>query len=412
MRYLSYGRNRGKKANLHNLPGLILIIVLIIVLIYIITSNINTSFIENIDTQHFRNVMNYSLPIIDVMYNSGKISTFSNEINRIAKFLFNFEFSSPLTVMNAQLPVMNAYYTGYYMPMLARQEKGRTKLENRDMADTGKVTDTHEEPDFQDNYALQKDASSISYQDDKRKDQEITEADTNGKITVYNETGYKIDIDKYLAGDLKINFDRMGPQILVYHTHTTESFISSIDRLYDKNVPTRSMDSRYNVVRVGNELTRQLESYGFKVVHNGTVHDYPEYDMSYVNANKTLAQYLKSYPSIKLAIDVHRDAVDLENRLRVVTEINGQNAARIMFVVGAGSENWEKNLELAVKIQNRLNQIAPGLAKHIYISKNKYNQYMTERSLLVEIGGDGNLLEECLVSVKYLSRAISDVINP
>ena len=132
----------------------------------------------------------------------------------------------------------------------------------------------------------------------------------------------------------------------------------------------------------------------------------------------TIETYLKSYSSIKLGIDIHRDAIQKE-KLRVVKDIEGAKAARIMFVVGTEeyglmNPRWRENLKLAIKLQQSLNKQCPGLARHIYITPYRYNQHLADNSLLIEMGGNGNTAEECLRSVKYLSRAIDEVMikNP
>jgi stage II sporulation protein P len=151
------------------------------------------------------------------------------------------------------------------------------------------------------------------------------------------------------------------------------------------------------------------------MLHNGTIHDYPNYKSSYANSLSTVKKYLKSYPSLRILLDIHRDGLGAGNpKLRVNTKINGKNAAQIMFVVGTNGTglehpNWRENLKLALKLQEKLNSKYPGLAKPIYISKNRYNQHETNGALIIEIGGDGNLLSECLESTKYLAEVIGEI---
>ena len=165
-------------------------------------------------------------------------------------------------------------------------------------------------------------------------------------------------------------------------------------------------------MRVGEELTKNLKKYNIGVVHNTTVHD-ADYNSSYAKSLNTLTTNLKKNSKLKVTIDLHRDAMG-DEKLRVVKNINGKDVARIMFVIGTDQklENpvWKENLKLALKVQKRLNEIAPGLAKPIYISKNRYNQHLTDGSVIIEIGGDGNTISECVASTKYLAQAINDVI--
>jgi stage II sporulation protein P len=101
--------------------------------------------------------------------------------------------------------------------------------------------------------------------------------------------------------------------------------------------------------------------------------------------------------------------------LRAVKNINGKNAAQVMFVVGSNATglnhpNWKENLAFAVKLEDRLNSISPGLAKPIFISRYRYNQHVTNGAIIIEVGGDGNLLSECIESAKYIAQAINDVL--
>jgi stage II sporulation protein P len=165
-------------------------------------------------------------------------------------------------------------------------------------------------------------------------------------------------------------------------------------------------------VRVGDALINNLKKFKINVLHNTTIHD-KDYNSSYVKSLGTLTNYVEKYPSLKMTIDLHRDAAG-DDKLRVAKKINGKDYAQIMFVIGTDSKlsnpKWRENLKLALKLQSRLNEIAPGIAKPTYISKNRYNQHLTNGSVIIEIGGDGNVIDECVRSTGYLAQAINDVI--
>lgn len=178
----------------------------------------------------------------------------------------------------------------------------------------------------------------------------------------------------------------------------------------DGKTESWTRDARYNVLRVGDELYQTLKTkYGIDTIHNGTVHDYPNSNSAYVRSRSTVTKIISGNPSIRIMIDLHRDGLKGNKKLRAVKEINKKNAAQIMFVIGAGNPNWRENFKLAVKLQNKLNEICPGLAKPIFISENTYNQNIINGALIAEIGGDGNLISESVESAKYLARAISEV---
>lgn len=341
---------------------------------------------------------------------------------------FGMDRYNPITIVNANNPYFKLFYENKYLEYVAekeqqelqqktitsdqlKNEQNRTQnIDSQSAADTVPGTAAGTEPAES---TLQEVSSSITFEGDvENSDQQNNPVVTNGKIKVVNETSYSIDIDKLLKEPLNLNPGKTGPQIFVYHTHTTESFLKNISEMNNKSIPSRTTDNRYNVVRVGNALIDNLKKYDINVLHNTTVHD-KDYNSSYVKSLTTLTSYVNKYPSLKMSIDLHRDAAG-DDKLRVVKKINGKDVAQIMFVIGTDSKlansKWKENLKLALKIQSRLNEIAPGLAKPTYISKNRYNQHLMNGTVIVEIGGDGNVIDECVRSTTYLAQAINDVI--
>jgi|GEM_PF-2886032 len=332
---------------------------------------------------------------------------------------FGMDRYNPVTIINSNSVLFETYYKNDYLKYIA--EKEQEKLQEKIIAteelqpakpqeiQTKSPSDATSEAAPTVSEFIEA-SSSITFEEDVgNSDQENNPVVTNGKIKVVNETNYAIDIDKLLKEPLKLNTSKTGPHILIYHTHTTESFLKTLE---DKSAPSRSLDNRYNVVRVGEALTKNLKKYNINVLHNKTVHD-KDYNSSYVKSLETLTSYVKKYPSLSMTIDLHRDAAG-NDKLRVAKKINGQDCAQIMFVIGTDSKldnpKWRENLKLALKIQSRLNEIAPGIAKPTYISKNRYNQHLTNGSVIIEIGGDGNTITECIRSTNYLAQAINDVI--
>lgn len=255
--------------------------------------------------------------------------------------------------------------------------------------------------------------SSITYEeeDDEEDDSDLVALE---KMVVRNFTKHKIDIAKLLLEPINFNFSKKGPKVLIYHTHTTESYVLKEEDLDKKGVASFNTNPKYNVVRVGEELARYLKKYGIETLHNGTVHD-KKRDAAYGVAINTLQSYIKSYPSIKVVIDIHRDAVEASKpKLRVVKKINGKNAAQVMFVMGTNDllphPQWEENLKFALKVQQKLNEKYPGLARPVWIVGKRYNQHVSDQAVLIEVGGDGNLLSECLESTKYLAEALNEVM--
>ncbi|HOJ12786.1 MAG TPA: stage II sporulation protein P [Clostridiales bacterium] len=434
----------------------------------------NFLFIRDVDIEKYKEVLNNSLPIIKITYNSGNIGNpISVQLKALIKSIFGFDLNSPFTILSTQSSFLHLYYNNYfpYISFANNEDNMDNNTDKSFNGDKGNNTDNAGNPGVNtDNNgtASQDDDASRGGQDREEANREPNRNNSNNskpednlkgkldenmedlgdegiiscyyyegeeekleppkenivseqKIEIMNMTNFKIntsEIDKLLKEPLNIKFDRKGPKILILHTHTSESFLKNLGDLNKKGIPDWSSDPQESVVRVGHELAEQFKKkYGYDVVHNGTVHDRPNYNKSYNNSYETIDKYLKSYPSIKLVLDIHRDGLSSEQpKLRVAKKIEGKDVAQIMFVVGTNGNglyhpNWKENLKLAIKLQENLNNQYPGLARHIYISNNRYNQQFSPGSLTVEIGGNGNLLSECLESVKYLTKAIDEVIK-
>ncbi len=257
--------------------------------------------------------------------------------------------------------------------------------------------------------------SSITYEGGDEEESGKSDVVALDKVVVQNFTNHKIDIAKLLKEPLNLKLSRKGPKVLIYHTHTTESYVLKAEDLGKKNVASYNSNPKYSVVRVGEELAKYLKKYGIETLHNATVHDQNR-NASYGESIKTLQSYVKSYPSIKVYIDIHRDGLDsTKPKLRLVKQIKGRNAAQIMFVMGTNDllphPDWEENLKFALKVEQKLNEKYPGLARPVWLVKKRYNQQVSDQAVLIEVGGDGNLLSECVESMKYLAEALNDVLK-
>lgn len=219
--------------------------------------------------------------------------------------------------------------------------------------------------------------------------------------------------------DFKIEKNVEEPQVLIVHTHTSECYMDTYTGYYDKNFSPRSTDKSKNIVRVGQEIYNALESNGISVVHATTFHDYPKYNGAYSRAETTIAEYLKKYPSIKVVLDVHRDAMQYDDGTKVkpTAVINGKKAAQVMIISGCDDEDeldfpdWEHNMRLAVRLQKSMADKCPGLARPILFPAFRYNMHMTHGSLLVEFGTDANTLDEAIYSAQLFSKSLIEVLN-
>lgn len=241
---------------------------------------------------------------------------------------------------------------------------------------------------------------------------------SNGKVCgveIKNNTKFTLD-ENFLNGDLTIFNEKNESKILIINSHTSESYTSSPENTYVQTGNFRTQDNNYNVVRVGKALKSSLESYDFNVIQDETCHDYPAYNGSYTRSLETVNKHLQNDSNIEIVFDVHRDAIGSNSSFRPITTANGKTAAQIMFVVGTSEgglshPNWQENLKLAIKIQQKANEMYPGLFRPINLSKSRYNQHTTKGSLIIEVGATGNTLEECLTSMDLFGKVISEVIK-
>ncbi|MCQ2441470.1 MAG: stage II sporulation protein P [Clostridia bacterium] len=239
-------------------------------------------------------------------------------------------------------------------------------------------------------------------------------------VYLKNSTDLDIDIKSMLSQSLSYKIQKNGkPQVLIMHTHTTESFMTENRDYYTDEDLTRRTDENLNMVHLGNIVADKLNSLGIVTVHDKTVHDYPEYNNSYTRSAATVNSNLKKYPSIKIVIDMHRDAISANDtdKVKVTTEINGKKAAQIMLVMGSQSgsvtnfPNWKENLNLALKLQQTIEVMYPSLARPLSLMSRNYNESLTTGSMLIEMGTDGNTIDEVSYSAELLSNALASLLN-
>lgn len=239
-------------------------------------------------------------------------------------------------------------------------------------------------------------------------------------IYVKNSTDLNINIKSLYEAKLKYNIEENNePQVLIMHTHTTESFLPESRDFYTSSDRSRTTDESKNMVALGNIVTDKLNQSGIKTLHDKTTHDYPSYNESYNRASKTILSYLKKYPSIKIVIDMHRDAISPSDteKVKLTTEINGKKAAQIMLVQGSQSgnvknfPNWQENLKLALKLQESLETKYPTLARSLSLMSRNYNESLSTGSMLIEIGTDANSLEEVKYSAELLGNTLSELLK-
>ena len=238
---------------------------------------------------------------------------------------------------------------------------------------------------------------------------EVRETTILGGLTIKNETGYSIDAGSVLLEGPSLRLPAEGPQILILHTHGSEAYTQAgLDR-YEANDSYRTEDTRYNIVRVGDELAERLEAVGLHVLHDREIYDFPSYTGSYNRSGEAVERYLSEYPDIAVVLDVHRDALGADGGIyKTMAEEEGTVASQAMLLVGTDASglehpNWRSNLEFALYLQEAVGRRHPTLMRPVALVQQRYNQHLTGGSLILEVGSSGNTLQEALASIRLFA---------
>ena len=213
-----------------------------------------------------------------------------------------------------------------------------------------------------------------------------------------------------LETDCTIDTTTEGPQILLYHTHSQEAFVDSVQK-----------DTATTIVGAGEVLTRLLEGYGYKVLHHKGEYDVESRDYAYSNSLPAIEQILKENPSIQAVIDLHRDAVAEDTRL--VTQVAGRPTAKVMFFNGLSRSKKQgdisylynpylkENLAFSFQMKVLCDEYYPGFARNIYLRAYRYNMHVSPRTLLIELGAQTNTVEEIHHALDPLAQILDMVLG-
>lgn len=239
------------------------------------------------------------------------------------------------------------------------------------------------------------------------------EALVSNFFAVDNSTRLKeeyADLNKLLYQDLTVNRQSEGPQILIYHTHASESFLDSV-----------SGDFSTTIVGAGDKLAELLqEEYGFSVLHHTEVYDSVR-DNAYNESLPAITQILEENPTIEVVIDLHRDAVSGDRKL--VMDLQGRPTARFMFFNGLsyGSRSGDitylenpyiqENLAFSFQAQVAANEYYPGIARKVYLKAYRFNMHLKPKSMLIELGAQNNTVEEIMNACDPLAHILAIVLG-
>lgn len=242
---------------------------------------------------------------------------------------------------------------------------------------------------------------------------------TVGGASVKNRTGVDIDFNSLLDKplDFKVNKNSTQPQVLIYHTHTSEGYLDeNVDYCYESYY-SRTQNNDFNVVAVGEAIARTLEKNGIRTLHDSTVHD-STYNGAYYRSAATAGSDMDEYGEISVVLDIHRDAIGTdEYKVKPVFGYNGRQAAQIMILSGCDYYNemdfpdWEKNLSLALKLQSAAEQSFPGMTRPLNVDYFSYNEPLCPGSLLIEVGAEGNSIDEAVYSGELLGEALAKALS-
>ena len=391
----------------------------------------------NVTVLKMRDIIKYLvgiiITIVFVIYNTRYFSSRKNEIkeDKMQSKIEIFQFGSLTSCLDKTIPTMSSINEEYnkieeeneeitstnYLEEFLKTEissiKGIEKLEeDNNLEGTNENSKENEEQSQAEQTEEITLASTQGVLTEVVTQNPITESYNvqYGNVKIKNQTTYELTED-ILKPDITIE----NKNILIFHTHSCESYTPSEQYPYTQTGNYRTTDLNYTVTRVGTELENYLKQYNLNVTHDTSYHDYPAYNGSYTRSLQTVENILQTYSS-DIIIDLHRDAIGSRPDYAPTVKIGEDYCAQIMFVIGTNEgglwhPNWNQNLKFAIKVQEKAEEMYPGLFKPIMLTTSRYNQHTGKYANIIEVGATGNTLEQCLNSMKYLSAVMNEVLK-
>lgn len=228
----------------------------------------------------------------------------------------------------------------------------------------------------------------------------------SGQIDMYYACSLRPDIGALLEKPLRWDLTGDDPRVLILHTHSTESYTKT-GEAYVETSSYRTLDENYNMLSVGHRVAQLLAEKGITAIQDTSIHDYPSYNGSYVDARESIQGYLEEYPTIQLVLDLHRDASGGTRQLRTLAQSRGRDCAQLMVIVGTNYDTWEENLSLALKLHAQLETQCPGITRPLQLREQRFNEDLSPGGLLIEVGSAGNTHDEALRAAEELANAIA-----
>ncbi|MGM9974639.1 MAG: stage II sporulation protein P [Clostridiaceae bacterium] len=352
MPYITKANNNlNRKVNIFILTSAIIVLLTVVGILKLVNS------IETSNNMLYIEILNYTLPIVkEEAFDASDMAESNMNLKKAMTKYFKLDINNPLVILSKE----NALFS--------------LLLDSREFKSEEKLALT----------SFNLEELSIFFQEGDK----IAE-NSNGNI--YNP-------------DIKKNLNETVPEVLLYHTHTTE--------YYSPATAASPFSEDTSVVAVGKIIAEELQkNYGISVVHDKTIHN-TQYNNSYTRSGETLSKYLNEYSGFKVIIDIHRDAGVSKNS--ITCSVNNQQAAKLMFVLSKASPNYQKNLELADSLKGIIDQEFPGVMKeHKQYNRGKanFNLDKAPNSALIEVGSEISDIEEAKLSGQIIARAIAEYIN-
>ncbi|MBP3384100.1 MAG: stage II sporulation protein P [Firmicutes bacterium] len=199
--------------------------------------------------------------------------------------------------------------------------------------------------------------------------------------------------------------DNSKPQVIIYHTHSSESYQPYSESNFHREEETGT------VREVGNVMAAELNKMGIAVVHDRTVHDRPSYNQSYDRSLSTVTALLRQYPTAEIVIDLHRDAAAYTGNKGETIVINGETVAKYKLVIGQGNDNYRQLLSFAGAVNAAAEGLYPGFGGRILEKEYRYNEYIADQYLLLEVGNNQNDIEHAKNTGKYFAHVLASVLE-
>ncbi len=181
----------------------------------------------------------------------------------------------------------------------------------------------------------------------------------------------------------------------VYHTHNDECYYTpdGVDSVYGKG----------GIHSVGKEFVSNLEKLKIDTLYREDLH-LPHNSGAYTRSQVTASALLDG--GAQAIFDLHRDST---KRSEYLTKVDGKQMSSVRMVVGSSSKNYEENKNFAYKIKSYADEVYPGLIKDIYFGKGNYNQGLSTKAMLFEMGCENIEKSLVLKTTPYLAKVV-DVI--